>query len=299
MIAVTDSAGKQTTQRFKVRLDRVLSPLEELVAWLESQRFKVQVAGNDPEPIYSGAGCLIEINGQRLNTYEYTTAEEAQREVEQTSLQPAEKLAGVKVYQKDRLIVAYNGKDNKLLVKLKSRFGPPLKPLSTITSAPKPLADDPVTTSAAPTDELATAIFELYKNKKLLVPKEYTTLRHVFVEEFERQNEAALRKAYGDDYSEITAWFAAHNDIKEEFYTAIDPTNDKLIAALSLFKTLGKEFPQQIAAYYELAIATAVTWDEAKGVYDYASHQKPRIPKCPTVWSGRSKTSSTWSTPNG
>jgi len=287
-IVVTDSAGRQAQQTFRVRLDRVLSPLEQLVVWLESQSVKVKIAGNDPEPIYSGIGCLIEVDGRQLSTYEYATAEEAQRDVSHASRLSAEKLAGVKVYQADRLIVAYTGEDTQLLDRLKSRFGASLKPLATTTITPAPdtpLTSEPATASAS-TDELAKAILELYKHKKLLVPKEYTTLRHIFVQEFERGHEADLRTAYGDDYSEMTAWLDAHNHVKEEFYTAIDPQHDKVAAALALFNTLRKEFPKQIAAYYELAIASAVTWDEAKGVYEYAGHQSRTHAKMPTDLAG-------------
>ena len=46
-------------------------------------------------------------------------------------------------------------------------------------------------------------------------------------------------------------------------------------------KNLSKQFPDQVRSYPDLAIATAVTWDQQSGVYDYTGHQqraKSRLP---------------------
>ncbi|HEX3869983.1 MAG TPA: hypothetical protein VHV77_06085, partial [Pirellulales bacterium] len=49
---------------------------------------------------------------------------------------------------------------------------------------------------------------------------------------------------------------------------------------------LRKEFPKQLPAYANLAIATAVTWDDKRGSYDYAGHQKRTHSKLPDTLIG-------------
>ena len=44
-------------------------------------------------------------------------------------------------------------------------------------------------------------------------------------------------------------------------------------ALLTLFKDLFKQFPKQFESYANLAIATAVTWDDKQGIYRYGGHQ--------------------------
>ncbi len=72
----------------------------------------------------------------------------------------------------------------------------------------------------------------------------------------------------------MVRWLNAHAEIKEEFYTAIDEQNDDIVAALTIFRELVERFPDKIEVYANLAIATAVTWDQPqRGVYDYVGHQ--------------------------
>ena len=126
-------------------------------------------------------------------------------------------------------------------------------------------------------------ILALHRKKRLLEQHEYPTLRKIFAARFEKQYDKQIKHAFGDDYQATTDWLEAHPDIKEEFYTAIDPVNDKVPAALGLFKDLIKRFPTKIPAYANLAIAIAVTWDnERRGVYDYVGHQvrtKSKLPE--------------------
>jgi len=127
----------------------------------------------------------------------------------------------------------------------------------------KPAAGDP--------DE---AIRDLFTHKKLFLKTEYKTLRKAFTRRFELLHQDAIRQAYGSDYDVMTAWLDANPDIKEEFYTAIDEKHNSIEAALRLFKDIYKQYPDKLKPYAELAIATAVTWDEPrKGVYDYRQHQ--------------------------
>ena len=126
-------------------------------------------------------------------------------------------------------------------------------------------------------------VLALHARKRLLVTTEYPALRKIFADRFEKQYQREIRNAFAADYETMAGWLAAHNDIKEEFYTAIDRAHDKVPAALALFKELVKRFPDKIQAYASLAIALAVTWDdERQGVYDYTGHQlrtKSKLPE--------------------
>ena len=113
-------------------------------------------------------------------------------------------------------------------------------------------------------------LLDLYQRKRLCTKSEYRGLRHVFAERFEQQHGSELRKAFGDSYDKTKAWLDAHVDLKEELYTAIDPAHDKVVAAMTIFKDIVKRFPNAVVPYGELAIATAVVWDDESGVYDPA-----------------------------
>lgn len=121
--------------------------------------------------------------------------------------------------------------------------------------------------------EFVAAILQLHTDKKLLVKKEYPTLRKLFADRFERLHGDMLKQGYGADAAEMETWLAANPEIREEFYLALDPTYDKLVAAGTIFNTLRKQFPEKIVPYYNLAIAVAVVWDDPnRGPYDYVHH---------------------------
>ena len=134
------------------------------------------------------------------------------------------------------------------------------------------------------------AMFEGEENEEddeaaatLFSPAEYPALRKVFADLFELQHQAELKQAFGADYEEMTAWLDDHAELKEEFYTAIDPAADKIVPALKLFNEIRKKFPEKIVPYGELAIATALVWDHPRRAvysYDYhASRAKAKLPE--------------------
>lgn len=123
-----------------------------------------------------------------------------------------------------------------------------------------------------PPDE---AVAALYDKKRLCQAASYPVLRKAVSEAFQRRHEAEIKQGLGADYDAMMEWFAAHNETKEEFFTALNAHYDKIPAACELFNTLRKQFPKKIAAYANLALAVAVVWDDDKqGVYDYVHHQK-------------------------
>lgn len=122
--------------------------------------------------------------------------------------------------------------------------------------------------------DFSKSILELYQNKKLTSPDTYQPLMDLSARLFEHQQRKQIEAAFGDQATAINAWFTEHPEVKNELYTAIDPAVDDVTAALKIFRTLFETYPDKIAAYSELAIATAVVWDKTRGVYDYAQHQR-------------------------
>ena len=126
--------------------------------------------------------------------------------------------------------------------------------------------------AADPTDA-EKKIAELYKSGKLFDEKQYKTVRAAFSQQFEETQKAAIKDAFGDDYDKLTEWLKKRPEVKEELYTALDPTTDKVQTALTLFKQLWKEFPDQIEPFADAAIAVAVVWDdEASGPYRFSDN---------------------------
>ena len=152
---------------------------------------------------------------------------------------------------------------------------------------PAPAATVPAEAIPAPTQEspdaaLRKIVRELFDGKKLLLKKEYPTLRKAFADQFAQIHADEIRQGLGEDYDAMMAWFEEHPDIQEEFYTAIRPGADNIPRALGLLNELRKRHPKQIVPYASLAIATAVVWDdERKGVYDYTHDARATKSKMP------------------
>ncbi|MHB8899728.1 MAG: Ig domain-containing protein, partial [Thermoguttaceae bacterium] len=150
---------------------------------------------------------------------------------------------------------------------------PEMPPEPAVTeNKPAPAAAAEVATPAVDTDERL--ILELFDKRKLFHPAEYLTLRRIFADRFAAAHTDQIRAAWGDDAVSLAAWLDQHVDVKEELYTALDAQFDNLPAALALFHEMWKLSPDRLGQYGNLAIAVAVTWDQEKGIYDYAGHQR-------------------------
>src|SRR5262249_3458756 len=117
-------------------------------------------------------------------------------------------------------------------------------------------------------------IVQLYKSNKLFDKGQYKAVRAAFARLFEQRHAGPLRRAYGGDHDALAAWLEARPEVKQNFYTALDERHDRIEPALALFKEVWKKFPDRAEKYANLAIATAVTWDDERGVYDYRQHQR-------------------------
>lgn len=151
--------------------------------------------------------------------------------------------------------------------------GSGLPPDAAMPPAPAAAGDSFRPAELTAEEQFEESIVELYKAGKLLTKKEYPTLRKLMADRFARHHAEAIRQGLGEDYDEMMAWFAEHPDIRDELFTAIDPEADKIPAVLSLFNDLRKAFPKKIGPYSNLAIATAVVWDDQRGIYrhDYGA----------------------------
>ena len=121
-------------------------------------------------------------------------------------------------------------------------------------------------------------ILDLYDSNKLFNRANYKDVRAAFSRLFVAQNEDTIKSAYGDDYDVLTKYLDAHVELKENFYTAIDPKNDDVRQALMLFKEIWKEFPDKLDKWGNPPRdhAVAVVWDKPgiMDVYDYTQHQR-------------------------
>lgn len=150
---------------------------------------------------------------------------------------------------------------------------PSTETASGAVSALQPALPAVAPAAAADDAELRRVVRELYENKKLLIKKEYPTLRKAIADHFEKQHAAQIRQGLGDDHDAMMAWFNEHADIKEELFLAIDPAADRIPQVMALFRELKNRFPEKIVSYANLAIATTVVWDQERGaIYNYAHH---------------------------
>src|ERR1700730_15262364 len=84
------------------------------------------------------------------------------------------------------------------------------------------------TLRAADLSDAEKNIAELYKSGKLFDKTQYKAVRAAFSLRFEDSQQTPIRAAFGEDYDKLTDWLNAHPDVKEELYTALDETTDKV-----------------------------------------------------------------------
>ena len=169
------------------------------------------------------------------------------------------------LYRTDDSLVLYAGDHRLILDALAVNAG-----VAFASLVPKPMVAE-----APPTPQDVQTLLKLAQKKTLFNTKQYPEIRKIFADRFERDHADQIGFAFGSDAAAMREWLDAHTDIKEELYTAIDPQHDDVVAALRLFAQLKTEFPKQIEAYAELAIATAVTWDRERGdIYEYGHHAR-------------------------
>ena len=79
----------------------------------------------------------------------------------------------------------------------------------------------------------------------------------------------------------MQTWFDDHSEAKEELYMAVDEERDILPRVFAVFNDLRKNFADPLADYWQLAIATAVVWDDEGAINNLeglAQHAKATVP---------------------
>lgn len=290
-VRVTDSGPEPNSavQTFKVRLEGYADPVEQFVADAAALGRRVQMVGVEGKPLLGGRSRVLEIDGEQVRTYSYASAAELEQDARQISAdgmtvggQPQVWRGPATFYRTERLIVLYVGRNEELLAVL----GGLSKRLATTLTDLPPLGEPgpadggqadtaaAAAAQAAVVDPLEAEVLALDRRRQLFVPRNYPLLRKIYAERFERDQDGTLRAALGSQYDSVMKWLGEHAEIKQELFTALDPQHDDVGAAMGLFAELLRGFPQRMAAYGNLAIAVAVTWDKDQGVYDYSGHQR-------------------------
>lgn len=132
----------------------------------------------------------------------------------------------------------------------------------------------PATVRADELDDAEKTVLDLYDADKLFKRPNYNAVREAFAKIFEVRHVGEIRRAFGEDYDELTKWLESKQELKQNLYTAIDEKNDDIVAALSLFRDIWKKHADKLDKWGQLAIAVSVVWDRPRGgVYDYRHHQ--------------------------
>lgn len=268
-------------QTFTVHIEDEDRPVQLVAAVFRKEGGKVEFAEKGTDPNLAGKCETVKVDGEELLVFEYPSPAAMKANADKIAADATMDLGRLKpwpvpskLFQKGRMIVVYTGDKPQIVAPLKSYMGEPFA-VAKAEVASKPnfmpaLVPETINPSTLGDDE----ILEVFRDKKLFIAKEYPILRKIYSDRFEKQFENEIKQAFGNDHAEMTAFFNLHKDIKEEFYTAIDPANDKIVPALTLFRDLYKQFPKQFVQYANLAIATAVTWDDPHGIYKYDGHQR-------------------------
>lgn len=129
----------------------------------------------------------------------------------------------------------------------------------------------PASTAQKPVFDYRPELLELYRSKKLLARESYEELRRFYVKRFVLEHADDLRNGLGEDYEEMNEWCRVNRDIFEEFCIALEPSSDNVAGAFRILNTLRKTFPGDIVKHHNLAIATAVVWEDGGRQIDRAT----------------------------
>ncbi len=273
--------GLNALEIVHIHVAAVESPSEKLLEELRSAGADVEFVRFDKDVPLSGAAQTVRLNGNEIQLLQYADdqvrladAEQVMNRAKQSDENSSAPLRHF--YQRDRLIVVYQGEDQATQRLLSSKLGAPFASgRITLTSPAK--AETAATGNEDPPEtdvqkEFDDRLFRMHELNLLLVRKRYSDLRKIYADRFAAAHAVAIAAAFDDD---AAAWLSEHEEIREELYTAIDPQADNVSAALETFAALLKQFPDQIEQYANLAIAVAVTWDGSRGgVYEYGRHQR-------------------------
>ena len=140
-----------------------------------------------------------------------------------------------------------------------------------------PLGAQDVETKTEPEQLFVDAL----SNPKFFIKGEYKGVRGVVAGYFEKKYDGEIHTAFDTDYAEITKFLKENPEIRDTLFTALDPDDDRIEAALKIFRDIYKLGPDKLKAHVNLAVAICVVWDNPKAVYDYTQHQVRTRSKMP------------------
>lgn len=279
-----DKPGLKADVKFKIHVTSLASAADRLAGALRETGLTVNKVGGDAPPGFSGIPKGYDINDQNLTILEYDTPAAAEADLKQISKdgqtlfgQPHKWATTTRIYHATQLIVLYSGTEPKILAALEKRLSKPAITAEANAAEPKPEKPE---VKASVSEKLGAELAALQKDKKLLNKKEYATIRTLFARQFEEQRAETLKPIFEGEGADLGKWFDEHPDLRDEFYIAVAPEDD-LAKALGILVQLHKKFPRQLEDYFALAIATAVTWDNEAGIYDFSHECKRTHAKYP------------------
>jgi len=280
-IIVTEAgepAGLKTESKFKIHVTPLASAAARFAATLKESGLPVEPVIGEAPLGFNGVRKAFEINGQTVTVLEYDAPATAEADLKQVS-PDGQTLFGeahqwsetTQIYHAGQLIVLYSGAESKILEALEKQLKSPV--ITAEAKRPEPMPEKPTAGQLSVSEKLGQELAALLKEKKLLNKKEYPTIRKLFARQFAEQNAEMLKPIYEGEGAALRKWFDEHSDHQDEFYIAIAPEDD-LTKALSVLIQLHQKHPRQFEDYFALAIATAVTWDNDAGIYDFSRECK-------------------------
>ena len=291
----TSDAALSSDTTLIVEVSRFDNPVRQFTADLRKQRLEVaatEPTDNAVKLPFEGTITQLNVNQQPVTVVLYETEEQRQADVEKIDQnggkafdQPWKNPEALSVFAKDRLLVATVGTETSVLDQISLILDRPVAIVRTY---------EPPPTTTRKTSAIVQALMPLYEERakkpgqprKLFVTDSYAQVRKVFADQFLAEHELDIKTGVPGDFDELMKWFEDHQDLKEEFFTAIQPNADDVPGAMKLFNQLRTEFPKQIEKYGSLAIATSVVWDNEAGVFNYDDQAQRTHSKMPDTLIG-------------
>jgi len=279
--AVEATGTEKATQIVHLETAAPATPSEELLeTWRAAgAEVKFQKYGSDL-PI-DAAAQEVTLGDSTVTIFEFKEDEQRKAAAEKItkttqSNQATDQSSGPRYFQRERLIVVYDGADEETLKLLSAQLEDSFAQGPLVAeAAPTVTEDQPDSTAAEKAkSDFEDRLFAMYEEGRILARKRYPQLREIYAAAFAAAHAEEITTAFGEEQSEARTWLNEHPDVQQELFIAINPEQDDVKAALQLFADLREQFPDQIEKYADLATAIAVTWDQTgPGVYDYKRHQ--------------------------
>ncbi|MCA9063673.1 MAG: hypothetical protein KDA96_11460 [Planctomycetaceae bacterium] len=288
-VTLTIRATEQSEQAsfsdliLEVHVQRHTNPVRQLLADLYKRGADAELAGSVNEAVqlpFHGSLQVLLLDEDVVTLVQYESEEQLRKDVESIDQAegkafgfPWEQEDTLTVFTQGTLLAATSGATEGTLQHLTALLEPSVAEVRRYVPPPEPVIQVPV---------LVEKLKPLYEERvrrtgaprKLFQISSYEEVRRVFADQFLAEHELSLKAATGQGSDDFMTWLNDHAELKEEFFTAIDPQHDNVTGALRLMNQIRTEYPKQVEKYGALAIAVALVWDDEGGVYDYAHHAR-------------------------